>query len=390
MALVRQRSAVAFLIAILQVADATGSCLDAGEDCSLRDAAAEAGMRVGAAMEPSHFSDPDYGPVLALEFDSLTLENSMKWQATEPVQDNFSFAHADAAVAFADANSMTVRGHNLVWAQARVDSTPDWVEAITDPDELRAVLATHVQTVVGRYAGKVDAWDVVNEPLETAGTALFENHFFQVLGPGYIAEAFALAHAADPSATLFLNEVLISNGGPKFDAFLALVTDLLQQGVPIHGVGFQGHYFGPPDPVQLEANLRTFADLGLIVEITELDSLLRPGPDLASRLAVQGDEYFAVARACARVPACARITTWGFTDRYTWIDSFLGPGFAPLPLDVDYNRKPAHTGLRNGMLERIAPTAVPVWSPGWSIVAWLGFSALGTFRLREPGRRDAN
>jgi endo-1,4-beta-xylanase len=190
------------------------------------------------------------------------------------------------------------------------------------PAELRSLMADHIRTVVGRYRGRIDAWDVVNEPLETTGSAVYENHFHQVLGPGYIAEAFELAHEADPEATLFLNEALVSSAGAKFDALYTLTEELLQQGAPVHGVGLQGHFLTkPPSREELQANLER-----------------------------QRQDFYDMAAACLAVPACARITFWGFTDKHTWIDDSCEPGLAPLPLDTECERKPAYFGLREGLL----------------------------------------
>ena len=104
----------------------------------------------------------------------------------------------------------------------------------------------------------------------------------------------------------------------------------------------------------------------------------RPGDDLASRLEIQRQEYFGVARACARVPACQRITTWGFTDRYTWIDDFLGPGFEPLPLGENYERKPAYFGLRSGMLARLLEPDIPTLPGVWLVIGLGVFALFGT------------
>lgn len=370
-------------LAIPAVARAA-NCRDPGADCSLREAADQVGVGIGAAAQPGFIAgDPNYGPVLAREFNSLTAENHMKWAAVQPALGVYDFTAADALVDFAELNGMAVRGHNLIWDQELVDSTPAYVSSITDPNELRSLLAEHIQTVVGRYKGRVDAWDVVNEPLVLGGTELYENIFFQLLGPGYIAEALELAHAADPNATLFINEVLVSLQGARFDAFLALAADLLSQGAPLHGVGIQGHYFGPPDPVQLEANIRALEELGLVVEITELDILLSGNDDPNQKLERQRTGYFNVVSACMAVTGCRRVTTWGFSDRYTWIDGFVGPQFDPLPFDEDYGRKPAYFGVREALLTR----SIPVLPPGVLGLAAILFVLLGLHRLAPaPGR----
>lgn len=348
------------MLALLLGLAATAACnQDSGvdcrldeSDCTLAEAAAQANVLVGAAYREVS-DDPSYTPALVRDFNSVTHEHAMKWAGIQPERGVFAFDEADRLLELAEDHGMAVRGHTLIWEQSSLDATPDYVLDVTDPDELRALMATHIRTVVGRYAGRIDAWDVVNEPLETAGSAVYENHFYQVLGPGYIAEAFQLAHEADPGATLFLNEALVSSAGAKFDALLALAAELLAQGVPVHGVGFQGHFLTkPPNYDELRANLEKVAALGVVVELTEVDIVLRGTDGDATRLERQRGDYFDMASACLAVEACRRITFWGFTDRYTWIDDSFGPGLGPLPLDDQYERKPAYFGLRDGLLSQ--------------------------------------
>ncbi len=330
----------------------TVDCLASGADCTLRMIAEQGDVMIGAAVRPELIkTDPDYVYVLTTEFNSITAEGSMKWDALHPDRHNYDFGPADELVEFAEANRMAVRGHTLIWAQQIVDSTPDYVKDITNPSDLRDLMTEHIHTVVGHYRGRVDCWDVVNEPLDTFGNELHNNIFNRLLGPGYIAEAFHIAHQADPEARLFLNEVGISVEGPRVDAFLALVKDLIAEGVPIHGVGIQGHYLSPINPDELHNIVQTFADLGLMVEITELDIMLHA--DEENSLDSQRREYYDVINACLSVPDCRRITMWGFTDRYTWFDSFFGPGLDPLPFDEEYGRKPAYFGIYEALLNRI-------------------------------------
>jgi len=338
---------------LASVSHAQVDCRAAGADCSLREAAEQGGVLIGAAVSDLFDSDPAYGPALAADLDSITAENDMKWAATQPTRGNYDFIKADKLVTFAEANDMAVRGHTLLWDQETIDSTPEYVTDITDPAELRALMADHISTVVGRYAGRIDAWDVVNEPFQSTNGQYYDNVFRQVLGDGYIAEALELAHAADPDALLFVNEVLVSYQGGKFEALRSLAVRLLAQGAPLHGIGIQAHFLLPVAPQQLHANLVSLAELGLVVELTELDiprSTTNPDTPENQRL-----DYLNIARACLAVPACQRITLWGLTDAHTWIDSFVGPDFAPLPLDTNYERKPAWFGLREGLLSRTAP-----------------------------------
>jgi len=334
-------------------------CRDPAADCTLREAADQVGVYYGAAISPGPLdADPGYGAALVRETNSITIENHLKWNLVHPAPGVYDFAVADRLIDFAEANGMRVRGHTLLWDQNLLDSTPAYVTDMTDPVALRALVTEHIQTVVGRYRGRIETWDVVNEPLRTLGSVPYENVFHRLLGPGYIAEALALAHAADPDAALMVNETLVEWPGPKFEALLALATDLLERGAPLHGVGLQGHFFAGAIPELLQINIEALAALGLRVELTEVDIVLHGSDDLASKLERQGREYRGVAAACMAVPACVGLTTWGITDAQTWIDSFLGPGLAPLPLDESYARKPAYFGLRDGVLSRANGTRV--------------------------------
>jgi endo-1,4-beta-xylanase len=385
------RPLVLLLALVAPVAAAADlDCRAPGSDCALREAAAQVGVLMGTAVRPPALeNDPNYGPALARDFNSITDEWTMKWQAIHPAPGVYEFESGDALVNFAEANDMAVRGHTLIWDQDLIDSTPEYVTAISDPQELRDLMTEHIQTVVGHYKGRVDAWDVVNEPLELLGSALYNNIFHELLGPGYIKEALEIAHAADPNAALFLNDVLISTSGPKFDAFLALLTDLVNQGAPIHGAGIQGHFWGVVEPEELHANIEALAALGLTVELTEVDVPLRENGDPVAQLESQRQEYFEVVRACVTVHACRRLTTWGFTDRYTWIDDFFGPGFDPLPLDEDYARKPAYFGVRDGLLTRPDISPIPVLPGAWVLLAVIAMAiALALFhnsRRARPG-----
>jgi endo-1,4-beta-xylanase len=237
------------------------------------------------------------------------------------------------------------------------------VGAITDPADMRALVADHIRTVVGRYRGRLTQYDVVNEPLTifgspgASGTGLEDYVFLKVLGPSYIREALDQAHAADPDAQLFINEFFVERPGPKQDYFYELIRGLVEAGAPLHGVGFQGHItppFGPqflPSREELAAAVRRFTDLGLAVEITELDvTLTDPATQLAQQAATYGDVF----AACFTTPGCSGITTWGISDHDTWIRNFFHVEGAPLLFDTQFLPKPAYFAVRD-VLQDLAP-----------------------------------
>jgi endo-1,4-beta-xylanase len=288
---------------------------------------------LGAAVEVDHaLEDGAYRERLITTFTSITPENAMKWAVVEPERGEFDFKEADRLVQFAERTSMRVRGHPLVWDQ----QLPDWLtEGDWSAPELKAILREHIRTIMNRYRGRIDEWDVVNEPSAASG-GLERNIWFRALGPGWIEYAFRVAHRADPDATLFLNELDAEGRGPRFRTYVALARHLEQRGVPLEGVGFEFHLTGDdaPGPARLHALARVTERMGLSWAITEMDVA-----DTHDQR--QAQVYGDAARACADASHCTGVTVWGVTDRWSW----LGPEAAPLPFDEDGNPKPALEAL---------------------------------------------
>jgi endo-1,4-beta-xylanase len=305
--------------------------------------AAPRSIPLGAAVSWGRFRDDDALRSLFLrEFNSLTPENEMKMEVLQPRRGEFAFEQADEIVRFARLRGKRVRGHTLVWHQQNprwLNRTP-WTE-----EELRDVLDAHVRTVAGHFRGRVDTWDVVNEPFEEDGSLRAgDAPWVRVLGASYIETALRAARAADPDARLFVNEIAAEHGGPKLDALVALAADLRARGVPLDGIGLQNHTTadGFPDRARLAQTIERFAALGLEVEITEMDvGLGRGGGPLDERLAKQAEAYAAAADACRASPACTRITVWGLADHLSW----LGADQRALPFDEALGAKPAWHAL---------------------------------------------
>jgi endo-1,4-beta-xylanase len=334
----------------------------------LRELADRLGVRLGSAVMATDLAnDPQYGPVLAREFNSLTPFVEMKWGTIHPEANRYDFTLADQLVTFAAAHGMRVRGHALVYGQAIDPPNPAYLTEITDPTALRTMMASHIRTVMTRYRGRVTAWDVVNEPLPSFGDpsrakdGLAQHVFSRTLGPGYVAAALRSARDADPNAQLFINEQGTLEPGPRQDAYFRLVKELRASGVPIDAVGFQGHVVPlvgvrAPSASEVAATLRRFAALGVAVEITELNVFTRTPRrlltlgltyDEAEALRRQAEAYAETARGCLSVPACQGITVWTFTDRYlTTIERTTHIRDMPLIFDRDYRPKPAAFALR--------------------------------------------
>ncbi len=349
----------------------------------------------GAAVRVSALrSDTAYRDTFIREFDSLTPENELKMAALQPRRGQYDFATADELVDFARRNGKAVHGHALVWGM----SLPLWLvdHGATDKlglrlppivlprlpsalgklvgntatlltgwrrDELLAIMRDHIATVVRRYAGRVGEWDVVNEPLSNDGTRA-PTVWQRFIGPDHIELALRAARAADPKAKLFINEYGVEGPGRKLEGLVRLVSGLKARGVPLDGIGLQTHthILGFHDEATLASTMRRLAAMGLQVQVSEIDvGTSVPGAagvESPDRLTRQAEAYGAAARACNAVSACSRFTTWGITDRLSW----LGAGESGLLFDSKLQAKPAYAAVRSAFAPR-RPALVPALAP---------------------------
>jgi endo-1,4-beta-xylanase len=321
---------------------------------TLRQAAAAHGVIVGAAADSAFLSESAYASILGSEFSQLQPENEMKFGLIHPRPDTdpqpYDFTGADTLVSFAQAHNMVVRGHTLVWH----NEVPDWVtNGGFDSTQLATILQDHIQTVMAHYAGKVYAWDVVNEAFNDNGTVRSTLWYdqpgigFAGMGTSYIEQAFSWAHTADPNAKLFYNDYGAETMNAKSDAIYAMAADFKTRSVPLTGIGFQMHidlsFDNPGTLTSFGDNLQRFSDLGMELHITEMDIRLNSS-DTAS-LNAQAALYGKIAAICLQHSSCKLIQTWGFTDKHSWIPGFYpGWGWA-LPWDANYQKKPAYTSL---------------------------------------------
>jgi endo-1,4-beta-xylanase len=361
------KKSVHFVMAFATLATLAATTVPANQEPSLREAAGRIGLLVGAAVNPDHLSEAEYAGTLAREFNMVEPENVMKWRFTERARGQFDFGPADQIVAFAEAHQMKVRGHNLLWA----NRNPAWLaHGRFTPPELREIMHQHIARVAGHYAGKVFAWDVVNEAFDAHGglshSLWYDRPGIGLAGQGtaYIEQAFRWAREADPKALLFYNDYAAEGLSAKSEAIYHVVSDFKRRGVPIDGVGLQMHVSlaDAPKLASLEANINRLAALGLQVHITEMDvglplesgeqapgqsinPAMNPAPTLADA-AQQADLYGRVAGVCARNRGCTAFQTWGFTDRYSWISAFSqGKGGAALLFDAGYKPKSSYDAV---------------------------------------------
>jgi endo-1,4-beta-xylanase len=258
---------------------------------TLGASAAASGRYFGTAVAAGKLSNSTYASILDREFNMITPENEMKWDTTEPSRGNFNFGPADQIVSHAQAHGQRMRGHTLVWH----NQLPGWVSSITDANTLRSVMDNHITTEMAHYKGKIYAWDVVNEAFADGSTQHRSSVFQNVLGNGFIEEAFRTARAADPSAKLCYNDYNIENwSDAKTQGVYAMVRDFKSRGVPIDCVGFQSHFGSGGPPSSYQTTLSNFAALGVDVQITELD--IAQAPSTA---------YGNTVKACMNVSRCA-------------------------------------------------------------------------------------
>ena len=365
--------------AVPAVASAAEPADDSAPSDSLRSLAAKIGLRVGTAVIPFDLNTPAYTALLASQFSVVTPGNEMKWQVVEPTQGVFDWSGADRLVNFAEQNGQLVRGHTLLWH----NQLPTWLttgvaNGTISNSQLMDLLEAHIFTEVGRYKGRIWQWDVANEFFRDSNPSGINPNDFWVshLGTGIIPQAFRWARQADPVALLMYNDYNIAGedgSNAKSDAVFAWVQQMLDQGVPIDGIGNQGHLdtqFG--FPTRMQQDLERYASLGLKVAITEADvRTFVDGP--TTQVPTNHLEFFAqpyefdqMMKAALAVPECISFTCWGFGDADSWIPGFFkGEGYATL-YDVNLSPKPAYFALQQDLqlAAHGAPRRVRTPQPG--------------------------
>jgi len=321
---------------------------------------------IGVAVNRFNISVPQQADLVKQEFNSITAENDMKPVSVHPAEGVWKWGAADSIANFCRRNGIKLRGHCLCWHS----QFADWMFVDKKGKEVTKEvfyerLREHIHTVVNRYKDIVYAWDVVNEAMADDGPGMRrpgaspyrQSRHFKLCGDEFIAKAFQFAREADPNALLFYNDYSTVDEG-KRERIYNMVKKMKDAGVPIDGIGMQGHYnIYFPDEAQLEKAINRFSELVKHIHITELD--LRTNTESGGQLqfsrgeakpmapylqTLQTDQYarlFKVFRKHKDV--IDNVTFWNLGDR----DSWLGVNNRPLPFDENYKPKPSYRAIRD-------------------------------------------
>lgn len=331
---------------------------------------------LGTALLVNEIADPD-GPDAELvkkHFNSLTAGNELKWDATEPVEGQFNFTRSDQIIDFAMDNGIAPRGHTLIWHS----QTPNWVfydekGNLASKELLFARMKSHIDEVVGRYKGKIYAWDVVNEVIEVGDrrpNGLRNSLWYQIAGEEFIEKAFEYAHEADPDAILYINDYN-TNIPDKRQALYDLIKRLQAKGIPVHGVGHQTHIgIEYPAVQELDDMIAAFRDLGIEQQVTELDmSVYTNDTDSYETFPLelqinQARRYQAIFDVFKKhADQLTAVIFWGKDDLNTWLRTFpVTRNNWPLLFDERLQSKYAYWAL-------VDPSKLPVEIQNTSAVA---------------------
>ena len=340
--------------------DSNGSLKDAYKDY----------FYIGVAVNKRNVADADQSALVKKEFSSMTAENDMKPGMLHPKEGVWNWGAADSIANFARQNGIKLRGHCLCWHS----QFADWMFTDKKGREVKKEvfyqrLREHIHTVVNRYKDVVYAWDVVNEAIADnvrpnfvdgkfePGSPYRESRHYKLCGDEFIAKAFEFAHEADPNALLFYNDYNECDPG-KRDRIYNMVKKMQDAGVPIHGIGMQGHYniYGPSEE-DIDAAITKYSQIVKHIHVTELDIRMNTemggqlrfsrgeakpvAPYMNTLLTDQYSRIFKIFRKHKDVIDC--VTFWNLGDR----DSWLGVNNHPLPFDENYKRKQAYYAIRD-------------------------------------------
>jgi endo-1,4-beta-xylanase len=327
---------------------------------------------IGAAISEDQILEKDNRSlsIVRNQYNTITPENAMKWMFLQPSPNKFEFELADKYVEFGLNNKMHIVGHTLVWHS----QLADFMNEVTDKTIMSNYVNNHINTIVKRYEGKIDTWDVVNEALNEDGT-LRESIFLKTLGENYIIDAFKLAEKVDPDAELAYNDYNLCSP-KKREGAIRLIKNLQRENAKINAVGIQAHWqLNTPSIDEIEKSIIAFEDLGVKVMFTELDISVLPNPWEVVGAGVEqnfdqfiGDPKmnpypeilpdFMLQKQAKRYEdifklflkhedKISRVTFWGVTDKTSWLNDWPIKGRTNYPLlfDRSYQSKEAYQSI---------------------------------------------
>ena len=344
------------------------SCTSQKETVSLKDAYKD-DFYIGTALsadqiEVKHTKEDS---LIRKEFNAITAENIMKSMFTHPQKDKYDFALSDKFVAYGEKNKMFIHGHTLIWHS----QLAPWMEKIADSTEMKAFMKDHITTIVSKYKGRINSWDVVNEALNEDGT-LRQSVFLKALGEKYLVNAFKLAEKADPKAELYYNDYNIEEPAKRAGA-IALIKKIKAEGGKVDGVGIQGHWrLNSPSLEEIEKSILEYSALGIKVAFTELDITVLPNPwdlkgadvnqkfegnpkmnpypeKLPDSVQTQlAERYASLFKLFLKhKDKISRVTFWGVHDGQSWLNDWPIKGRTnyPLPFNKQLKHKPAYDSI---------------------------------------------
>ena len=310
---------------------------------------------IGAAVTVAHLKEADFASAFKNNFSQLSAEYEMKMKGIWTSSISYSFDNTDYLVNYAAQNSMKVHGHVLLWYQ----SFPDWfTTANYDSLNFENNLKTYIQTVVGRYKGKIGSWDVANEIFADDGSLRVEAYVYKTFKDpiGFYGRCFQYARIADPAVKLFYNDYDQVLNSAKRYAVKKMVERFKKEGYPIDGIGDQFHTTVWTSKTTINNGLIDLATTGLLIHISELDIRVNQNKSDTyefndTEKQKQSDMYKAVVDSYEALPQAQKfaITTWGVSDKYTWLTSWWHPKEYPLLFDNSYTRKKAYEGFLSGL-----------------------------------------
>ena len=329
-----------------------GRTLAAGANDTLKDYAGRAGLIFGSAIALENFPLPEARALYARETRMVTTDLALKFAILRPSPDVFNFAPADALVAWARDAGLLVRGHTLIWNE----NNGDWIKH-RSAREIERIFDEHIERVVGRYAGRIHTWDVVNEPFwpdHGAPGGYRRGPWFDALGPGYVARALKRVRSIDPAAKLCVNEAHIDSdnawGRSMRAPFARLVRDLQQEGVPFDVAGLQCHLqpAWPHDYPRFADYLSGLGGGKIDLHVTEFDVNDASFPDaIVERDRLVAEHAAGFLANVIPVPALKAFVTWELADKWSSIWHAVADADPtakrlprPLPFDSELKRKP--------------------------------------------------